>query len=292
LLAFAAGALAVPDATASVHLAVTVGLLSAALLGSAMAVTARERVPRAIATTLSMLMLIYAAVWGGTLLLEWGAASAAAITLGMVAPGIRFLPTTLLPLPDGHLLSYRHFMSSRWTVRGAVPGDPGAVTMAAIGPTVAIAAARLRTGTIALCVTAPLVAPLVINGMRGESTLVLVGGIGVLVATVAALALMPRHGTDASSAWVSRAAAALLVIEATIAGAGQASDTMVTVIAMALLVGGVLASALIVPMSRGIKSLAWSRLGDRVESLSVALALPFALLAANTIELVREMMSG
>jgi hypothetical protein len=49
---------------------------------------------------------------------------------------------------------------------------------------------------------------------------------------------------------------------------------------------------LIVPLSKSTRSLAWSRVGDTLESLSVTLALPFALLAANVIELVREMMSG
>ncbi|WP_061962977.1 hypothetical protein [Demequina aurantiaca] len=291
-LAFAAGALAVPDAVASVQLAVTVGMLSAATLGAAMSVAARERTLRGVATMLSVMMAVYGSIWGATLLLEWPSASAAAITLGLAAPGMRFLPTTLLPLPDGYSINYKHFMSSRWTVRGAVPGEPGAVTMAAIAPAVAVAAARLRTGIVTLAVSAPIVAPWVIPGMQSEVLMVRVGSIGLIVTTVAALALMPRHGTDPTAAWASRLAAAAVVVEVAFAGVSHSSDALVTVLAVSLLVAGVLAAAMIVPVAKGSRSLAWSRVGDVFESLSVALALPFALLAADVVELVRGMMSG
>lgn len=291
-LAFAAGTLAIPDATAASHLAVTVGLLTAATLGAAMAVAAQDRTLRAIAATLSVLLLVYGGIWGAVLLLEWGVVAAGALTLGLVLPGVRFLPTSLLPVADGYLINYKHFMSSRWTVRGSIPHEPGAVLMEAIRPTVEIAAARLRTGTIALCVTAPLMAPLVLPGMYDEGLFVRIGSIGLVIATITALFLMPRHGSDPATAWVSRAAAAVVVIEAALVVGPRATDVVVTVLATGLLAIGVLAAILIVPVSKGTRSLAWSRVGDALESMSVAFALPFALLAANMIELVRGMMSG
>ncbi|WP_430868288.1 hypothetical protein [Demequina aurantiaca] len=291
-LAFAAGTLAVPDAVGATHLAVTIGLLSAAALGSVMAVAARDRVLRAIASTVSVLLVVYGSIWGMTLLLEWPMVAAAALTLGLVVPGIRFLPTVLLPVADGYAINYKHFMSSRWTVRGAIPQEPGAVMMEAIRPTVEVAAARLRTGTIALCLTAPIMALLVLPGFRDGGMMVRIGSIGVIAATVAALFLMPRHGTEPVIMWVSRGVAAVMVIEVAIAGAVSASTVSVTVLAVALLAVGIVAAALIVPLSKGARSLGWSRVGDKVESLSVALALPCALLAANVVELVRGMMSG
>lgn len=291
-LAFAAGTLSVPDAAASGHLAATVGLLCSATLGAAMAVAARDGVMRAVATTLSVVLLVYASVWGGTLLLEWGPIAAAALTLGLVAPGIRFLPTTLLPVADGYAINYKHFMSSRWTVRGAIPPDPGAVRMDAIRPTVRNAAARLRTGTVALALTAPLMTPFVLPGMFGESIAVRIGSIGVVLATVVALFLAPRHGSDPVTTWVSRGGAAIMVVGTGVVLASNASAAMLTVVAVVLLSCGILVAIMIVPLSRGMRSLAWSRVGDALESLSITLALPLALLAANVIELVREMMAG
>jgi len=291
-LAFAAGALAVPDAVGATTMAVTIGLLAAATLGSAMAVAARDRVMRAIAATLSMLLLAYSAVWGVTLLLEWPMTTAGALTLGLVAPGIRFLPTVLLPIADGYAINYRHFMSSRWTVRGAIPEEPGAVLMEAIRPTVEAAAARLRTGTVALCLTAPIMALLVLPGFHASGPMVRIGSIGLIATTVAALFLMPRHGAEPAIVWVTRSAAAVIVVEVAVAFAAKTSEVNVTVLAVTLLAVGMVAAALIVPVSKGSPSLAWSRVGDRIEGLSITLALPFGLLAANAIELVRGMMSG
>jgi len=55
---------------------------------------------------------------------------------------------------------------------------------------------------------------------------------------------------------------------------------------------GLAAVAVVIPVSKGAKSLVWSRVGDAFEWLAVALALPSALLYANALSLVRGMMAG
>ena len=46
------------------------------------------------------------------------------------------------------------------------------------------------------------------------------------------------------------------------------------------------------PIGRGASSLAWSRIADVFEALAIALSLPSALLAADILTLLREMMAA
>ncbi|WP_181373505.1 hypothetical protein, partial [Microbacterium sp. HMWF026] len=58
-----------------------------------------------------------------------------------------------------------------------------------------------------------------------------------------------------------------------------------------LLLGGLGAALLVVPVGRGLRSLGWSRTGDVFEALATALSLPAGLLAAGAIEIARAMMA-
>ena len=290
-LAFAAGSFAAPPLALAPQLAVTIGLLASALVCAIATVTGRGRELRGIAATSMGVLLILATIWGLTLAFGWSVASSAAISLGIVAPGLKFLPTTLLDLPEGYSINYAHFMSSRWTVRGAVPDDPGPVTMDRVRPSVSESSARLAAGTVMLSLLPPLVVPYMIGGVDAAGMLVRVGTVGALAATFTVLTLLPRHGSAGPLRWVTRASAALLALEVVVHEATTAGRTDLLGGAIAMLVLAALAAVLVVPMGKGSRSLTWSRLGDIVEALAIALALPLAMLSADVLEGVREMMS-
>lgn len=102
LLSFAAGALLIPaELDASAHLSAAAGLLAAGITTAVIAVSARARPMRAAAGTATVLLVGVAAVWGLALLLRWGPAEAAAISLGLVPLGLRALPSSLVNLLRG-----------------------------------------------------------------------------------------------------------------------------------------------------------------------------------------------
>jgi hypothetical protein len=72
----------------------------------------------------------------------------------------------------------------------------------------------------------------------------------------------------------------------------NSTDVARSVLAAALMAAAMLAALLIVPVGRGASSLVWSRLGDTLEWLAVALALPMGLLAGDLVESVRTVMAG
>lgn len=291
-LSSAAAVIATPATHGGTHLAIALALAAMAAVFSLMAVVTPRREPRGLVGTATTLALVLAAVWGGTLLLGWPIASAAAISLGLVAPGIRLVGTLLLDVHEGYSINYEHFMSQRWTVRGAVPGNPGEVTMDAVQPHVAESTARLTTGVVALTAVAVLTTPLVLPAMHAPSLWVRIGAIGALAATAAALMLGPRHRSSAALRWTPRVGASLIALAVATDLALRADDQTRLLLAGAALLVAVVTAALIIPVSRGASSLVWSRTADLFEWLAVALALPLALLAANVLESVRTMMSS
>lgn len=291
-LAFAAGVVGAPHMEGATHLAVTVGLLCATVLTALMAVAASERAVRGAIAAATAVFLVLAIVWGGTLLLQWATTTAAAISLGLVAPCIRWIPNLLLDFEDGYAIQFENFMSSRWSVRGAVPADPGQVTMAVVKPQVDESLAKLTTGILMLSVLAAITTPLVVPGIYASNLLVRIGTIGVIAATIAALFLSPRHSSSTALRWMPRVTSAFMAVVVAIAFAMHSTDATRSVLAVMLLVAGLLVAVLIVPVGRGASSLVWSRMGDTFEWLAVALALPMGLLAGNVLESVRTVMAG
>lgn len=292
LLAFSAAIVGMPELYKGTHVAVTVGLLSAGILGTLMTVTSNNRTARAYAWAASTWCLVIGAVWGTTLVLEWSLAAAATLSLGLVAAGLRFIPTRLLRLPEGYAIEYQHFLGNRWSVRGAIPKDPGPVTMDVVRPYVDEAAARLTVGVIVLSALAGVMTPLVVGGIYAESLFERIGTIAVLITTVLGLLLWSRHTSAPVLRWPPRIAAAVMVSVTVIALVMTADATGRVVVAASLLGVGLVALGLLVPVSRHPVALGWSRLGDILESLSVVLAPPAAMLAAGTLDFVRVVVSG
>ncbi|MGN8026718.1 hypothetical protein [Microbacterium sp. 22242] len=300
-LSFAAGALLIPAGLESgAQLAVATGLLGSAVTTSLLALLTGIRRVRAAAGTVAILLVVFAAVWGCVLLVHGSVADSAAISLGLVPLLLRALPSALVNLPEGAFIDYEHFMSSRWTVRGTIPEPVTEVREEVVRDVVDDSSARLAAGTVLLGAAATVFTPFAMQGPWRDDPFVLAGGIALVACTVLALLLIPRHTTSRLLRWVPRAAAvAVLVVSVAVLAAGAATlpwlragggDGMLLG-AAGLFVAAVIAVAVTRPVSRGARSLVWSRVGDAVESLAVALALPAALLHADVLTLLRGMMA-
>lgn len=293
VLAFDGGAIIVPPLLPEAgHLAVTAGLLASGIVAGLLAVVLVSPRLRAGARTATVVLLVLAVVWGLTLFVGAGPIAAAAISAGLVPLGLRALPSSLLDVPEGHHIDYAHFMTSRWTVRGVIPEDPGPIAMSDVRAEVAESSARLLVGGALLAAVPPLVVPLVLRGLTASDPFVFGGTVGLLVTLTLALLLSPRSAAHPVLRWAPRVSAALVLGEIAFAIALAGPPLLLTIAAAALLGLALLAGALVVPIGRGSSSLVWSRLADAGEWLAVALALAAALLAADGLDLVRGMMSA
>lgn len=302
-LSFAAGALLIPASLeAAAHLSVASGFLAAAVGTALVALLTGTRAIRAAAGTVAILLVVFGAVWGIALLLRWAPPDAAAICLGLVPLLLRALPSALVNLPDGAFIDYRHFMSNRWTVRGAIPESPTTVDALGVREVVADSWARLGSGTVVLSLVALALAPVVLLRPWGSDPFVVGGGIALLVCLVLSLLLVPRHTGSRLLRWAPRASAVGVLVLAAAAVAGGTGPwsgagavpppTLLLIVASGLFLLAVLAVLVIRPVSRGARSLAWSRVGDAFEAIAVALALPAALLHADVLTLLRGMMAA
>jgi hypothetical protein len=291
-LACTAGLVATPQVASAPHLGVVLALASATIVTMALTIAAGSREMRAVVGTAAVILLILTGVWGLTLMLEWTATAAAAISMGLVAPGIAFIPATIMNVPEGYAINYKHFMSNRWTVRGVVPDDPGEITDAVVRPYIAESRARLTVGTAVLSVVAVLTTPSVAAITRGENLLTSIGAWVLLVSTTLALLLLPRRATSRSNRWVPRSAATAILLQLAILTAVNSEPVTRVILAGALLLGGLLTCVAMITIARGTRVLAWSRIADVVENIAVVLALPAGMIAAGTLEFVRTMVSG
>ena len=210
---------------------------------------------------------------------------------GAVPLALRFLPSTLVNVPEGHHINYRHFMSNRWTVRGDVPESPDAIELGPVRDVVDASSARLVTGVVLLAVTAAVFLPLALAGPLPEGGFVSGGAIALVATLTISLLLSPRHYATPVLRWAPRAACAVVVLAAAVAITAMFGDAVVLVVAAGLLVTGIAAAVLLVPIGRGARSLAWSRLADFFEWMAVAFSLPAGLLAADVLNALRGMMS-
>lgn len=292
-LAFAAGFVIIPlTLVEGVHLAVLTGLLLSAVLAALLTATIGAPRLRSSAGVATIILLSLGAIWGVTLLAGMDVAAAAVISAGAVPLALRALPTTLLNLDDGYQIDYQQFMSNRWTVRGTIPVSPTEIGAGIVREEVEDSTARLLSGTLLLSAVPVIMVPVALSGGWQQDPLVLGGSIGVLVTVIIGLLLISRHTATQPLRWAPRAAAALVLVEATAGVAITFGSLAITIAAASFLAIGLLAAAVLVPIGRGARSLAWSRLADVLEAIAVALSLPAALLAADVLSIVRGMMAG
>ncbi|MEQ6897835.1 hypothetical protein [Microbacterium sp. KR10-403] len=291
VLVLAAGLLVAPSlAWGSVHVAVICAATAVAVLSGVLALVAAGRVVAAAYATVAVLGAGLAVLWTIILLLSMPASAACAVALGLTPLVLRLLPSTALNAAPGMFIDFVRFQTLRWSVREREPEPAHAVRAAQARTMVAQSAARWRVGAIITCLTAAASAPFALVPLAGDPV-VFAGQIALAACGTIALALQSRRALDPMVRWMPRAAAAVVVLSLVAAALGGVGAELVLAGAVVLLVGGVVIAAVTVPVGRGARSLRWSRVGDMLESLTVALALPAGLLAAGFIDLLRGMMA-
>lgn len=291
-LSFAAGALSIsPTMAGSGHLAVASGLLAAGVLAALLKMTSHDDGLVATVGTVAVLLLGFAVIWGATFLLSVPASAAAALSVGVVPIGLRFLPSTLVNVADGHHIDFRHFMTSRWTVRGVIPEEVRGVDTGAVKSVVASSTTRMAAGVVVVSIAAAVFYPFAPPVLGNRDVFVTVGSITLSATLVLSLILVGRHYATPALRWIPRAAAGVILLELAFAIGSGHGDLVSIVSAGGLLVAGFVAAITMVPISRGAASLSWSRLADGVEGTAVALSLPAALLAGDALTLLRGVMS-
>ncbi|MBX3094145.1 MAG: hypothetical protein KF680_06340 [Cryobacterium sp.] len=291
-LAFAAGTLAVSATPAgTVHLAVTSGLLATGVLSALHTAMARDDRYSAATATITALALTLATIWGITLLANATPAAAAALSAGIVPVALRYVPTTLVNVADGHHIDFKHFMSSRWTVRGTIPETIDRVDTAEVRDIVETSTAKLATGIVALSATAALFYPFAPPPRGHVDVFVTLGAVLLPLCLVLALVLAARHYVSAPLRWATRASAAVIVLHTIITISGDLGDIVVLATAGGLLILSLVTVYVLTLIARGAASLIWSRVADGTELLAIALSIPAALLAGDVLTILRGVMA-
>ena len=291
VLAAAAGLMVAPSlAWGSVHVAVICAATAVAVLSGVLAVAAVGRVVAAAYATVATLSAGLAVLWALILLLSMPASATCAVAVGLTPLVLRLLPSTALSAAPGMFIDFVRFQTLRWSVRQREPEPAHAVRATQARTMVAQSAARWRVGATITCLVAAVSAPFALVPLQGDAV-VFGGQVGLAACSAIALALQGRRALDPLVRWMPRAAAVVVVLCLVVGALGGVGTDLVVAGAVVLLVAGVVAAAVTVPVGRGARSLRWSRVADMLESLTVALALPAGLLAAGLIDLLRGMMA-
>lgn len=292
-LAFAAGTGIVPAfPAATATLQVFVGLLAAAVLAGMLALVGRPAGLHARLSAATTLLLVLAGIWGVSLVLSMPLSAPAAVTLGLAPVALRILLATLVDVPPGIFIDYERYQTTRWSVRQQLPEEIHSIGAADARDLVARSTGRLIAGTFVLTVAVALCAPFALPDMDGFDPVVLAGRIGLSITVVLALLLGARRFSIPLLRWLPRLAAGAVTVVMVLTATREASAIMLTVLAGICLIVGAVAALVIIPTSRGAQSLRWSRFGDVIEWIAIALSLPAGLLAADIVDLLRGMMGA
>lgn len=285
----AAAALSLPSNTAdAATLTVTIAALAAAVLAGMIAVLSNDLRSRAGAWAAAIVLLCIGAVSLLSPLVGWSLPQLAIVLSAAAVLAIRALPTLTLSVDDGYHVDYQRFMALRWTVRGRMPEYISTVESVEAHRLVDAAEARLET-------TMPLLALVAVPGLPLSLTVLATGGTveriaagAVFVFGVLGLLLLSRRTVSPSLRRSPRIAVAVaLGVSVVVAPVVLSSAVMQLALAAGLLIAGLVAAAVVLPISGGSRSLSWSRTGDIVESIAIALVVPAALLAAGTFDTLR-----
>ncbi|QGQ19958.1 hypothetical protein GC089_12955 [Cellulomonas sp. JZ18] len=291
-LAAAAAVTVVPDGwTGTDVLGAVTAAATVAVLGLAGVALAEPGPWRASFAAVAAVAAGVAALWGLTLLLAWPAQAAAALTAGAVPVALRALPAALLQVDEGYFMDYGRYLRNRWSVRGAVPADPGPVDGDEVRAHVVAASAARVTATVVLAAVGALALPAAVPP-HPAGALVVGGTVALVLCYLVGLLLLARTENVPGLRWVVRGSAAVAAVVGLRAVAATTGPDSATLVAGLLALVGVASAVVAVPLGRGARSLGLSRTGDVLQGMATVLALPAALLAAGGLELVRTAVSG
>ncbi|WP_417563455.1 hypothetical protein [Microbacterium sp.] len=291
-LMFAAVLLVAPGLAWGTVFVAMIGALSAvAVLAAVLALVAASPISSGALGALSGTAAVLAGVWLLVLVSGLPPVAACAVTLGSAPVALRILPPILVTARPGMFIDFARFQMLRWSARQREPEPAQAVSAAQAAAMVARSDAQWRAGTAMVCLAAAVSAPFALIPLHTDDVLTLVGQ--AVLAVCAALALMLRSGRNPRGLlrWMPGAAAVVVVGTGGIALLDVVGRELLGPVALVVLAAAVIVAAVIVPIGRGMRSLSWSRVGDRIDAVAVAFALPAGLVAAGLIPLVRGVMS-
>lgn len=291
-LMFAAGLLIAPWlASSSAYVAVICALSAVAVLSAGLALVAVSPTTSGALGAISGTTAVVAGVWMLVLIVGLSPTAACALTLGLAPLALRILPTVLVTARPGMFIDFVRFQVLRWSARQREPEPARPVGAAQAKAMVARSDAQWRAATAVVCLAAAVSAPFAIVPLHVDDMLILVGQI--VLALCVAFALMLRSGRSPRGLlrWMPGAAAVVVVVASGVAVVDVVGRDLLGAVALLVLLAAVVVAAVIVPIGRGMRSLAWSRVGDRVDAVAVAFALPAGLLVAGLIGLLRGVMA-
>lgn len=220
----------------------------------------------------------------------WPPQSSAALLLGMVPLVVRALPSASLAVAPEQLVDTDRLSTTVWAVRERHARRRSRVLRPDVRDQVEQARAVVSVGTVYLALTA-VACGWVLALNTAMSSLAPWAGWVLTIVVAIALGYQSRTVRDRTARFAMLAACGSLIGSTTYAVLAQHPSWVPALVALAFVIG-LAATAGAVALGGGYRSTRLSRAADRVESLSVVLALPLAVVAAGGVEALRRMTSG
>ncbi len=288
-LAAAAGlTLPLPDSPDRVAVA---GVLACALAAVTLALGGVDDPgPTRAARTAMAILGAVALVLSAGVLRGWPPSASATLLLGFVPLVVRALPSASLSVAPEQLVDTDRLSTTVWAVRERHARRRRRVLRPDVRDQVQQARGVVSVGTAYLSLIAVTGGWVVAVG-DPRSSLAPWSGWALTLVAGAALGYQSRSVRDRTARFAMLAACASLIGASTYAVLAQHPGWVPWAVALAMLLA--LAAVVgAVALAGGYRSTRLSRLADRVESLSVVLSLPLAVVAAGGVEALRRLTSG
>lgn len=288
-----AGALLVPPGTANYALfATAMAAAAVAALASLIAVATRLPRVRAGAATVSVIAVLVTALGLASPALRWDVGQLTIVLAAASVLGLRALPSLLVNVDEGYHIDYGEFMVLRWTVRGRVPEYIPQVESERVRQIVRNAEARLRVSTLLLSLFVAIGIPAAFVPLAEGNLLERIAATVFLTFAVLGVMLTSRRTVAPELRNPPRVAVLIGLTLGSLAVGLGGLGALTAIAAAGLIVVAAIAAVLSVSLARGTRSLGWSRTGDIVDSIAIALVLPAGVLAAGTLDLLRGVLAG
>lgn len=257
------------------ELAVVVAALACAVVSAIGRSAAAARTE--VASVLLVLGIAVAVTFGVALQRGGDVQVPAAVLLGLTPAAYRLLPSYSIDVPDEQLIDVERLSVTAWAARTSRRPASRRIRLGEIEQAVGSAQRTVSTAAVALAAAS--------NGLPRW-------GAAIEVALVViALGLLPRTARSMLDKVAPRPAAGVLLLQLALLLGAHGSAVASTLGTAALLGLGLVAAISATALAGGWLSVRGSRLADVLESLSVVLALPAALIAVDAIATFRRLTS-
>lgn len=291
LAGVAAGLAVLPIAVDTPVLIIAVGGAAVTVLAALLGFVASSPKLRAAAMPLVVISAVFTAAALVAPSLGWSAPQLLIVTAAGATVGVRAAPSLLVGVDPGYHIDYGRFMVLRWTVRGRVPEFIDRVDRERVNGLVSAAEAKLESTVLLLSVLAAMGIPVAVVPLTSGDPVQIVSGSLFVLWVMLGLLLTSRRTAARRLRTPPRVAVLAGVLLLAVLSAPQLAAGIGIVVAGAALLVALGAAAAILPLARGERSLGWSRTGDIVDSIAVALVLPAGVLAAGTLNLLQGVLA-